>query len=167
MSWRCSTCGETHEDVPLSFAAGFPDNYANLTADAREERCLISSDQCVIDENQYYIRGCLEIPIQGTDEIFLWGVWALLSAEDFLEISECWEETGREDTHGPFKGRLGNALQQYYKPDAFNLKLTLKLRPVGNRPLFLVEERDHPLAVAQKQGMSRDEVNALVSLLMH
>jgi len=89
MSWICSTCNKTHEDVPLSFAADFPDNDANLSADAREMRCLISSDQCVIDEEQYYVRGCLAIPIQVTDEIFLWGVWALLYPEDFLEISEC------------------------------------------------------------------------------
>jgi len=167
MSWVCSTCGETHEDVPLSFAADFPDNYANLDAEAREQRCIIGSDQCVIDEEQYYVRGCLEIPIQDTTEIFLWGVWALIRPDDFHEMSECWEEAGREDAHGPFKGRLGNDLRACYTPDAFNLELTLKLRPLGERPLLLIDEPSHPLAIAQKHGMTRDEVDALVSKLMH
>ncbi len=38
--------------MPLSFAADFPDNDANLSADAREKRCLMSSEQYVIDEEQ-------------------------------------------------------------------------------------------------------------------
>jgi hypothetical protein len=166
MSWHCSTCGETHGDFPLSFAADFPDNYANLGDADRAARTIIGSDQCVIDEEQFYLRGCLEIPIQGSDEIFMWGLWALLKPADYAGISDSWEEEGRDQKHGPYKGRLANSLKSY-PVDTFNLRLTIKLRSVGERPLFFIDESDHPLAVAQRQGMTRRQVKDLVSSLLH
>jgi hypothetical protein len=166
MSWICATCGETHEDIPLSFAADYPDNYANMSIDEREQRAVVGSDQCVIDENQFYIRGCLEIPLLESDGVFLWGLWASVWKDDYSEIDDCWEEKGRENTHSPFRGRLGNSLKQY-SPDTVNLKLSIKLRPVGERPLFIVEDPDHPLGIAQRNGMTNQEVHDLVSLLTH
>jgi Uncharacterized protein conserved in bacteria (DUF2199) len=56
MSWVCGTCGETHEELPLSFATDYPDNYANLTSDQRDVRTIIGSDQCIIDQKEFYIR---------------------------------------------------------------------------------------------------------------
>ncbi|HSY35192.1 MAG TPA: DUF2199 domain-containing protein [Acidobacteriaceae bacterium] len=166
MSWTCATCGGSHEDVPLSFAADYPDNYANMSIEEREQRAIAGSDQCVIDEDQFYVRGCLEIPLLEDDGVFLWGVWARLWKEDYLEIADCWDQVGRENAHGPFKGRLGNSLKQY-SSETLNLKLSIKLRPVGERPLFVIADPDHPLGSAQINGMTNQQVHDLVSLLMH
>ena len=108
MSWVCHICKEVHDDLPLSFAADYPDKYANMSADERELRTVIGSDQCVIDQKEFYIRGCLEIPIQNDDRIFLWGLWASMWEKDFDEVSDYWETAGRETRFGPYKGRLGN-----------------------------------------------------------
>jgi hypothetical protein len=166
MNWICATCGENHKDVPLSFAADCPDNYANMSADERERRAMAGSDQCVIDENQFYIRGCLEIPLLESDGVFLWGLWASVWEDDYSEIDDCWEVEGRENTHGPFKGRLGNSIKQY-SPDTINLNLSIKLRPVGERTLFIIDDPDHPLGIAQRNGITDQQVHDLVSLLIH
>ena len=165
MSFTCHTCGESHEGIPLSFAADFPDQYANMPSDGRDNRCIIGSDQCVVDQQTFYLRGCLEIPVLDTDQVFLWGLWASVWKDDYYEISECWEEEGRENRHGPFKARLANKLAVY--PDTLNLQLTIHVRPVGERPLFVVDKADHPLAVAQRKGMSTEETQELVSRLLH
>ena len=68
----CRTCGQTHEGVPLSFAADFPDMYANLPESDRGARALISLDQCIVDETWFFIRGCLEIPVLDSSEVFIW-----------------------------------------------------------------------------------------------
>ncbi len=166
MSWTCSTCGEDHDDIPLSFAADFPDNYANLSAEDREERALISSDQCILDESEFYVRGLLKIPLIDSDSPFLWGVWASLLAEDFAEIADTWETEGREYSTGPYKGRLANQLRQY-SPTTANLKLTVKIQPVGERPLFFVDEVDHPLAIAQRDGMTLENAHRLAGAVLH
>ena len=131
----------------------------------RGTRALISSDQCIIDEELFFVRGCLPIPIVNSSEVFLWGLWAMVREEVFNEISECWEEQGRETHRGPFKARLANSLSIY--PETFNLKLRIVIRPVGTRPDFILEEEQHPLAIAQQQGISRLEAAELSATLLH
>src|SRR5262249_55942267 len=149
----CRTCGQSHEGAPLSFAADFPDMYANMSESDRGARAVISSDQCIIDEAFFFIRGCLEIPLLDSSEVFIWGLWALVNEEVFNEISKSWEEEGREKHRGPFKARLANSLSVY--PETLNLKLRIVIQPVGTRPLFVLQEEPHPLATAQQNGISR------------
>jgi len=150
-AWTCSCCGQEHTTTPFSFAADFPDNYANLNAEERDNRAVISSDQCIIDGSEFWIRGCLEIPILDTEEIFLWGVWATLFEEDFDTIHDHWETPNRENLIGPFKARLGNNLALYLTTS--NLKLKVQIEPLGSRPKFFVEE-DHQLQREQRHGIS-------------
>ena len=139
--------------------------YANISEPDRGARALISSDQCVIDEQWFFIRGCVEIPIVGTGDVFLWGLWASIKEEVFNEIWESWEEEGRERYRGPFKGRLGNSVAVY--PETLNLKLRIVIQPVGSRPLFMIEEDQHPLAIAQQTGISRQQAAELSATLLH
>jgi hypothetical protein len=67
----CRTCGQSHDGVPLSFAADFPDMYANMSESDRGARALISSDQCIVDEELFFIRGCLEIPLLDSSPLFI------------------------------------------------------------------------------------------------
>ena len=163
-SWVCACCGETHSSVPLSFAVDYPDVYANMTEEERAEHAEASFDQCVIDDGTLAIRGLVEIPIHGTSERFLWGVWARVHHDDFTQIHDSWEEKGREGTRGPFKRRMVNRLPLY--PDTLNLKLTIKIQPLGSRPLFFLDE-EHPLATQQRDGMSLEQARAIASQLMH
>jgi hypothetical protein len=48
--------------------------YANMTREERDARTIIGSDQCVVDQQWFFIRGCLEIPVAGSSEPFLWGL---------------------------------------------------------------------------------------------
>ena len=123
----CRTCGQTHEGVPLSFAADFPDLYVGMSEPERAVRAVVSSDQCIVDEEIFFIRGCLEIPILDSGgDVFLWGLWALVKEEVFNEISESWDEEGRETRRGPFKARLANSLSVY--PETLNLKIRPRRR---------------------------------------
>jgi hypothetical protein len=149
--------------MPFSFAAAFPDNYANMTAEERDDRASISSDQCIIDGSEFWIRGCLEIPIRDTGEIFIWGLWANLLEEDFDTIHDHWETTNREKMIGPFKGRLGNKVALY--PQTANLKLTLQIQPLGTRPLIFIDE-DHPLKSEQEEGISLETARRYSCTLM-
>ncbi|QOY91403.1 DUF2199 domain-containing protein [Paludibaculum fermentans] len=150
----------------MSFAADSPDMYANMSESDRETRAVIGSDQCIIDGKWFFLRGCLEIPLIGSREVFLWGLWAILHETDFDEISESWEEVGRQQLHGPFKGRLANSLSACYE-DCLNLKLRIVLRPVGERPLFVLEETEHPLSLAQATGISEQAAVELAVKLLH
>lgn len=160
----CSACGRQHSEVPLSFAADFPDAYANMSLDDRENRALISSDQCIIDDDQFYLRGCIELPVLLAEEIFLWGVWARVHERDFDEIHEHWNSAGRENRIGPFKGRLANSISIY--PQTLNMKLAIQIRPAGERPVFVLEEPDHPLTQEQQNGLTGEKAREYACLLL-
>jgi hypothetical protein len=163
--FKCATCGKMHATLPRSFAAGFPDMYANMRREGRDARSIIGSDQCVVDQKWFFIRGCLEIPVLNSTEPFLWGLWASVVERVYDEISESWEEIGREKTRGPFKGRLANSLSIY--AETLNLRVSIIIQPVGTRPLFVVDESEHPLAMEQRGGISEGRVQELASLLLH
>jgi len=149
MSFLCATCGEKHEGDPWNFAADFPDMYARMSPDEREIRSLIGSDQCIIDSEIFCIRGCLDIPIIGSDDVFCWGLWARVNELAYDAIDANWLRVGKEKILGPFSGRLVNSLS-VYSVDTFNLKVTVQIRPVGERPVFIVDVADHPLAIEQR-----------------
>jgi hypothetical protein len=163
-SFVCSSCGLEHAGVPLSFAADYPDPYANLSLDDRDARAIAGSDQCIIDQREFYIRGCLELPILGADDVFLWGLWARVKEEVFDEIDDHWESQGKENSIGPYKGRLANALSIY--PNTMNQRLEIQIRPVGSRPLFILEELDNPLSVEQRNGITRKQAEEYACLLL-
>ncbi len=148
----------------MSFAAEFPDTYAKLKREERDTRSVIGSDQCIIDQKLFFIRGCLEIPIVGSVEPFLWGLWVVLHEAVFDEIEDRWELQGREQTRGPYKGRLNNTLSIY--PETFNLKVRIVIQPVGTRPLLFIEE-EHPLAFEQLHGITVSRAQELASILLH
>ncbi len=139
--------------------------YADMTREERDDRAIIGSDQCAVAQQWFFIRGCLEIPVLDSTEPFLWGLWASVLETVYDEISESWEESGREKTRGPFKGRLANSLSPY--PATLNLKVKILIQAVGTRPLFIVEELDHPLTIEQRGGISKDRAHELASLLLH
>jgi hypothetical protein len=59
----CRICGEFHAGLPMDFGADAPAPYYAIPKDERDSRCDLTSDLCVIDEEHFFIRGCLEIPV--------------------------------------------------------------------------------------------------------
>jgi len=149
----------------MSFAADYPDMYANMSVDDRDARAILGSDQCIIDRRWFFVRGCLEIPVADCSEVFLWGLWASVREEVFDQIADTWERRGREKILGPFKGRLANSLSEY--PETLNLKCEILVQPVGTRPLLCLEDPEHPFAIEQRTGITRARALELVGLLLH
>jgi hypothetical protein len=154
-AWTCSCCGRQHDELPLAFAASAPLDYYGIPEAEREARVLLSDDMCTIDDQAFYVRGCLDIPIIGHDEPFSWGVWVSVSEESIALIFETWEAPDR-GRHAPRFGWLSATLKTY--PEILNLKTMVHLRPLPTRPFIELEPTDHPLAVDQRQGITLERV---------
>lgn len=163
-SFTCRTCGQVHDELPLSFGADAPAPYYGVPEQERGQRVLLSPDQCIIDNEHYFVRGCLDIPIHGSAEVFRWGVWVSLSEKSFRRMSEVWETPGRE-TEPPFFGWLCTDLPGY--PDTTALKTLVHTRPLGERPFIELEPTEHPLAVEQRSGISPARAREVGESLLH
>jgi hypothetical protein len=162
-SFKCSSCGEMHEGMP-SFGADAPLSYYAVPEAERETRCSLGTDDCVIDQTKFFVRGCIEIAVEGEDEPFSWGVWVSLSETSFHEWVKYFGESNRSHV-GPFFGWLNAWLKPY--PDTINLKAQVHLRDDGIRPFIELEPTGHPLAVEQGTGITRERAAELYSIMVH
>ncbi len=138
-----------------TFGVDAPLYYYSIPERERASRCSLGTDDCVIDEKWFFVRGCIEIHVHGESESFSWGVWVSLSKPSFLEFLRVYEQPKRSHV-GPFFGWLSAALPLY--PTTENLKTRLHLRDNLIRPYIELEPTDHPLAIEQREGISVDRV---------
>lgn len=162
-SFRCATCDEMHHGIP-SFGAHAPFSYYQVPEEERARRCSLGSDDCVIDDNLFFVRGCIEIPVHGFDEPFSWGVWLSLSEASFGEWVRTFDVARRSDV-GPFFGWLNTQLSVY--PETLSLKTMVHLRDDGIRPYIELEPNDHPLALEQRNGISPERLARIYREVMH
>jgi hypothetical protein len=162
--YSCKSCGEFHLGLPLSYGAQAPVYWDSIPAEERQQRGELSSDQCVIDDEYFFVLGRLEIPVIGETEPFSWNVWVSLSETSFVRIRELLMTHGRE-REPPYFGWLSTSLPCY--PDTLNLKTHLHTRPIGERPFVELEGTGHPLAVEQRNGITMQRVQEIAECVLH
>ncbi|MFO0865350.1 MAG: DUF2199 domain-containing protein [Gemmataceae bacterium] len=162
--WKCASCGQWHDDLPLAFGPPAPAIWYTIPEAEREQRAMLSSDMCLIDEQHGFIVGNLELPIIGSDQRFSWDVWVSLSLPNFKRAFQLWEQQGRE-SEPPYFGWLSTHLPGY--PETLHLKTMVHTREVGRRPRIVLEPTDHPLAIEQRQGITMSRVQEIAALVLH
>ena len=163
LRFTCSSCGDVHEGLPdVGYQA--PVHYFDVPEDERDSRARLRGDFCVIDDEFYFIRTVLLVPVQDTADDFGWGVWSSLSEQNFHRYVDLYD-SGSVTGEGPYFGWLSNELPLY--PDTLNLKVRVHLQDGGMRPLLELEPTDHPLAVDQRDGIAHDRAVQMAGELLH
>lgn len=160
--FQCGTCNEWHEGLPhVAFAAPTP--YLLLTDTERAAIASMTADTCSIGGEDFFVRGVIELPILGTEEVWGIGVWVSLSRRNFERYIELFRCANPQE--GPYFGWLSNSIPLY--PETGLLRTTVHLRPAPARPAITLESTDHPLAVHQREGIPLHDVQRLVELSLH
>lgn len=162
--FTCKDCGERHRTIPLDFAFDTPAPYNAIPMEERARRCFLNRDLCAIDGDEFYVRGCLEVPLIDTPNAFVWGVWTSLSKQSLERVLELWDS---EDVmqEPPRFGWLCNSLRLY--PETLGLKTHVHLRPKKMRPYVQLEPTDHPLAIEQRSGITLARAREIASSILH
>jgi hypothetical protein len=164
MRWTCSGCGEEHEGLRTSWAFEAPAHWPGGPRDDKVAGNFLGADTCVIEAEDFFVRACLNIPIHGIADGFLWGVWISLSRENFMRTYELWDDP-RCVEEPPYFGWFSNRLPGY--PDTLNLKTNIRTRSLTQRPVVELEPTDHPLAIDSRNGITLERAIALAELMMH
>lgn len=161
--FRCADCGEWHEGMP-SFGASAPLYYYTIPEAERGERCQLTAETCIVDNEFFFVRGCIEIPVIGAMEPYIWSAWVSLSSKSFDEFISTFDAPNRSE-FGPYFGWLSTAFLVYPSPQ--NLKTHVRIREPGLRPLIELESTDHPLAIEQRAGITVKRVAEIYAAYMH
>jgi hypothetical protein len=148
MSYQCRICGETHAGLP-DIGYEWPDPYFGVPELERTLRIRSTTDTCVIDEEDYFIRGVILIPVHGERSNLGLGVWISQKRENF----ETYLASFDSSDIGPFFGWLSNRLP-FYERDTWALKTMARFQGGNRRPLIEIEPSDHPLSRDYAEGIS-------------
>jgi hypothetical protein len=156
MPFTCTTCGQIHDSLPdLGFL--WPDSYFGVPKHERVSRIRGDADTCEIDDEEFFIRGVVLIPIIGTSEHFGLGVWVSQKRENF----QIYRDNFDSSKIGPFFGWLSNNIP-FYRPDTWALKTMAHFQGGRQRPLIELAPSEHPLYLDFSQGVSLQRAWSIV-----
>ena len=151
MTWKCSVCGEAHDNLP-DIGYKWPDYYFSVPESERDNRIHGTSDTCVVDDEHFFIRCVLLIPVHDHEQKFGLGVWLSQSRESF----ETYMENFDSAEIGPFFGWFSNSLP-FYEIETLSLKAMAHFQGQNQRPLVELDDVDHPLKADIDSGISLDQ----------
>jgi len=157
---KCSTCGETHDELP---ALGFvtPFYYDILSKKDKEEIAEISSDFCIINhpnQTDRFIRTVLTIQINDACEDLDYGVWVSLSEKSFNDYEADFKNDAEEKT---YFGMISNEIPDY-EQSTLGLHVNVNTRNGGIRPEIIPHQNDHKLIADWQNGITLAEAEKRV-----
>jgi len=167
LRWKCGTCDKWHTGPALDFGYSEPYYWRNELAEdqrmAGDRRAsFLDTEFCAVEDEHFFVRGLLHLPILGTGESFRWGVWGSLSRENFERLRKLLEDEAAELP--PMFSWLSTRIPQY--PDTLNLKMYAHPQRHNERPHFRLEPSDHSLALEYHHGITPERVRELMRKLL-
>jgi hypothetical protein len=162
MPFVCSVCGEHHDERLLDIRLGLPHVIHLLDLDARTRRAWLADDFAVLDDERFFVRGLLELPIPGLDGRFAYGSWVEVSMRDFQELMRHWHD---EEQFAPVECAVANELEPYR--DTLGLHATLRATAPDRLPAIELADAPHELVDAQRRGISVDRSDELAAVVLH
>jgi hypothetical protein len=170
LKWKCGSCDEWHYGPALDFGFEKPDYWSAdhekqhkrnrlLPTLGRKGKTWRNGDYAVCDNEHFFIRGIIRLPIIGTNEHFCWGVWGSLSKTNFLRLHAAEKEA--EETKTPVRmfSWLSNSISDYPEAD---IKMQAHIQGGDLRPVFEIEHTNHPLAQEYHHGIHPRRVKEIM-----
>jgi hypothetical protein len=159
-TWTCKCCGQIFDTLPMSYGFSAPRNWFGLPEAERDTRAELGDDICIIDRSERYVRGCVEIPVFGSSEGMIWGVWVSVSEESLRYILARWNSPIAPDEPPRF-GWLSTWIKGYPEPN--EIQCDIFLRSDSLRPRIVLRPSEYPLAVEQHRGITLGRVEEIAA----
>jgi hypothetical protein len=148
---HCSVCGREQKCELLELAFDQPHDIAALCEEVRSQRCLLRSDVSVLDNQRFFVRGVLSLPVEGQQVHYNLGVWAEVGRATLARIEDLWDDPSQQHAP-PFNGTLANRVPLV--ANSLGLSLDVRLSGATTRPFFEITDESHELYVEQHRGIS-------------
>jgi len=158
MAYVCQCCGKSHEGLPLDIAFGKPGAYLALTPRQRKTSVL-TEDICTIGKKRFFIRGCLTVPIIDTAGVFVWGLWAEVTAQIFDRYQQLSKVDGTKEL--PAFGALSVEREQLLR-GIDQLPVMIRFNEAGKRPTLVLEASNHWLFRDQRNGVTLHRLHQML-----
>jgi len=125
---------------------------------------FLSEDFCVLGGAHFLVRCVFDIPVHGMAEKFGFGCWSTLSRENFELYVEGFDD-GVYAGAGPWFGWFSNSLRGF--EETLNQRCWVHPQLDRQRPAIELEDSDHQLARAQKEGITPERLLEMYAAYGH
>jgi hypothetical protein len=176
LRWKCGSCEEWHTGPCLDFGYQWPYYWREEYEETSRRAALLptwnknrgstflNDDYCAINNEDFFIRGLIQLPIIGTAQNFCWGVWGSVSRENFETLLKEGQDVKRIELPTMFSW-LSTQIPEY--PETLNLKMHAHIQKPGRRPSFELEPSDHLLSREYHNGISPERVKEIMIRRLH
>src|SRR5262249_36521624 len=88
MSFVCSCWGKEHPGPPLAYDVPLPEYVLGIPEVQRTGRVSVDGDLCIVDDEFFFVKGRIQIPVRGTSDSLEWAVWVSVSAKSYARTLE-------------------------------------------------------------------------------
>lgn len=162
MTFVCSVCGQHHDERLLDIRLGLPGAIHALHPDERQERAWLADDFAVLDDERFFVRGLLELPIPELDDRFAYGTWCEVEMTDFQELMQRWHS---DEQFAPVGCALANELDPYRATTG--LRAMLCATSADQLPRVELADAPHALVHDQRSGITVDRSDELAAVVQH
>ena len=148
----------------MAYGADAPYPYYLIPESERQKRTILTDDQCIIDNQFFFIRGGIELSIDDNPDNFRWNVWVSVSGEDFQRMEELWQEENRI-LEKPYTGKIATQLEPY--PPTLDLPVMIISQKAGRAPKIEIVECNHPLYFKQENGINMERVTGYAKEILY
>lgn len=159
--FKCGSCDNWHAGMP-ALTCQVPDMLLHVPPAERAERVLLSSDLAVLDAKHFFIRVCMDTPIQGSEQCFNWGFWVEVDEADFVHYIKADESN---ETCAPFRGALANTLPFY--EESLGVPMFVRPQEEGLRPLAEPADERSDFARQFRDGMPLKTAHEYIAIVLH
>ncbi len=162
----CTCCDQPFGKL-LSFAYLSPQIWADDMA-PNVNAAFHATDQDILCEDfcrlnaKNYVRAILCLPLEGYDVPIVIGIWVLLE-DDYLDRYITSFATDTQADIGPLFGWMANSIGNHPAPTP----VILHPQNDRQRPLAQIAFEDHPLYVAQLDGLTFDQFETILQSCGH
>lgn len=154
----CSCCGQAIASELPALAFGSPaywdESFVNQPGNH------LTTDFCQINDEAFFVRCVLRIPIMSSDQVLEWGVWVSVSEANFQKYQKVFG-TRKERKEEPYFGWLSNELPGY--KNCLSIKTNIHLQGGGMRPLVELDHEDnHSLCQHQHGGITMKQAHQYI-----
>ena len=153
--WKCRSCNELHSgvfDLGMASPSVWPDEETiEPNAALSFDRNFLSEDFCVIDGENFIVRGVLKFYVEGLEKEFGFGVWSSLSKANFENYLEIFDD-GIEEVGPEWSSWFCSDLSYFGK--TVGEKAWVVAQPNRQRPLIQMMDDTTVLGRAHKNGLA-------------
>jgi len=148
---KCPCCDKMvpADNIELTFIR--PDDIAAMEEEEREQTCKYDEDIYICEEEYFYLRCILPLPVHDTGRNYCLGVWVQVSEKSFNRICEVWDDEDQSQ-ESPFEGLLANSVPLTKR--SRNAKVLVRLVGPTTRPNVIVKDEDCSLYQEQSCGIT-------------